>query len=198
MAKSTISRTKRTVIKSLADSGMGYREIAQTMNVSLGSISSIVREFESNRALVEWFKKNKVDILVKAQHDDLNLREIIRRSITPEQVATWTPDQKQRWYSALGIGFAVMYDKTRLESDQSTENVSVIVNMIREVKAREFERRKKDFEEWIEEHRVKKIPIPIHGYENVRSRAAEYGVDVDMDSLIFKPIEEIWASEGKS
>ena len=63
MGKKTISDEKKAVVKALADSGMPYRKIQEIIPVSLGQISNIIKEFESNRKLVEYYKKKRADLL---------------------------------------------------------------------------------------------------------------------------------------
>ncbi len=155
--KNTVSDTKKVVVKSLVDAGLPYREISETVGVSLGYISEIVKEFEASKELVAWFKQNKSDILLRAQAENLALQDMIRKTVTPEEIVTWTPDQRQRWFSALGINFGIVYDKTRLEGDLSTDNLSVVVKTIKEVKERMREREEK--EKWYEELKRNKTPI---------------------------------------
>ena len=140
MGKKTLTDEKKVVVKSLIDSGMPYRKVNEVTGVSLGYIKKIVNEFEANKGLIEWYKTRKGEVLLKAQLDSLALQEAIRNSITDEEIQKWTPDQKARWYQALGVDFGIKYDKTRLEEGESTTNVSVIVQAIRDAKRRMHER----------------------------------------------------------
>ena len=127
MSKKNVSDTKKVVVKSLVDAGLPYREISETVGVSLGYITEIVKEFEASKELVAWFKQNKGDILLKAQAENLALQDMIRKTVTKEEIETWTPDQRQRWYSALGINFGIVFDKSRLENDESSSNLKILV-----------------------------------------------------------------------
>ena len=142
--KKLISDEKKVVVKSLVDAGMPYRTVNEVTGVSLGLITKIVKEFEANRELVEWYRGNKVNILLKMQVDNLALQNAIRGSVTEEELKGWTPDQKQRWFMALGTDFGIKYDKERLESGQSTENVAVIVGAIKEWKKKRREMSKEE------------------------------------------------------
>jgi transposase len=137
MGKRTVSDDKKVVVKSLVDSGMSYRKINEVTSVSLGLISKVVKEFEGNQELIEWYRENKAGVLAKAQLDNLALQNAIRESITVEALEKWTPDQKARWYSALGINFGIQFDKERLVLGESTENVSAIIKIIDEIKERD-------------------------------------------------------------
>jgi transposase len=147
MGRRTISDEKKVVVKSLADTGMPYRQINEVTGVSLGLITKIVKEFEANQELIEWHRKNKVDVLMQAQLENLAIQQAIRDSITSEEIEKWTPDQKARWYQAAGVDHGIKFDKERLFLSQFTENVSVIIGMINEVKRREWEEELKETEE---------------------------------------------------
>jgi transposase len=134
MGKRTISDDKKVVVKSLVDAGTNYRKINEITGVSLGHITKIVKEFESSQDLINWYQKNKLNILMKAQLENLALQEAIRNSITKVDLKKWTPDQKARWYQVLGTDHGIKFDKERLERGQSTENVSVIIEMIKDLK----------------------------------------------------------------
>ena len=140
MGKRTISDDKKVVVKSLVDAGTSYRKINEITGVSLGLITRIVKEFESNQELIDSYKKNKINILMKAQLENLALQKAIRDSITEEDLKKWTPDQKARWYQVLGTDHGIKFDKERLERGQSTENVSVIIEAIKDLKKRKMEK----------------------------------------------------------
>ena len=144
MGKKTISDEKKVVIKSLIDVGKSYREVQEIIPVSIGYITRIVKEFESNRELIEWYKTNKADILSKAQLDSTALQEAIRHSITEDDIKKWTPDQKARWHQALTIEHGTKFDKERLQRDESTENVSVIYKHLIEMQKRDAQEREKE------------------------------------------------------
>ena len=137
MGKKTISDDKKVVVKSLVDAGMPYRKVNEVTGVSLGLIGRIVRQFEANRDLIEWYQKNKVELLRKAQAENLALQQAIRDTLTEEEIRKLTPDQKARWFAALGVDHGIKFDKERIQSDLSTDNVSVVVKMIKQLKASE-------------------------------------------------------------
>ena len=139
MGKKTISDDKKVVIKSLVDAGMPYRKVNEVTGVSLGLIGKIVRQFEADRDLIEWYQKNKVELLRKAQAENLALQQAIRDTLTEEEIRKLTPDQKARWFAALGVDHGIKFDKERLQADLSTENVSIVVKMIKDLKEMEEE-----------------------------------------------------------
>lgn len=122
MGKKTISDEKKAVVKALADSGMPYRKIQEIIPVSLGQISNIIKEFESNRKLVEYYRRNRADLLA---YDQI----VYRSHITPEKLEKTSARD-------LEIMRGVTYDKERLERGESTENVSVIYQAIVDLQKR--------------------------------------------------------------
>jgi len=122
MGKKTIPDEKKVVIKSLVDAGMPYRKIQEIIPISLGYISSIVKEFGSNDELVAAYKNNRADILA---HDQLTYRS----HITPEKLEKASAKD-------LELMRCMAYDKERLERGESTENVSVITKIIKEIQAK--------------------------------------------------------------
>ena len=134
MGKRTVSEDKKVVVKSLVDSGMPYRKVNEVTGVSLGLIGKIVRQFEANRDLIEWYQRNKLELLQNAQAENLALQQAIRDSLTEEEIRKFTPDQKARWFAALGVDHGIKFDKERLQADLSTDNVSIIVRQIKELK----------------------------------------------------------------
>jgi hypothetical protein len=130
-----ISDEKKVIVKSLVDAGMPYRDIAAAVgDVSRAYITRIVDEFQSNKPMIDWYKKNKSDILLRMQFEDIGLQQAIKSTLSLEDMQQWTPSQKKEWFSALAIDFGIKYDKERLESGQSTENVGLVVKAIHEWK----------------------------------------------------------------
>ena len=123
---------KKVVVKSLVDAGMPYRKIQEITSVSPASITNIVREFEANKELVEYYKKNRGDILA---HDQM----LYRSYITPEKLEKASARD-------LETMRAIAFDKERLERGQTTENVGVVMYQM----IMEYKKRKKEREEAIE------------------------------------------------
>ena len=143
VGKKEISEDKKVVIKSLVDAGTPYRKIMDITGISLGYITKIVKQFESNQDLIDWYKENKLQVLMKTQMDNLALQEAIRDSVTADEIKKWTPDQKARWYQVLGTDYGIKFDKEHLEKGESTENVGVIIEMIKRIKKEDWEKEQK-------------------------------------------------------
>lgn len=129
MGKNVISDESKVVVKSLVDIGLTYRAIKEIIPISIGYITKVCKEFDENKELIEFYRINRADILLKAQMDNMALQEAIRDSITPTDLEGWKPDERARWFSALGVDFGIKFDKERLELDKSTENVDFHLNI---------------------------------------------------------------------
>jgi DNA invertase Pin-like site-specific DNA recombinase len=110
------------MVKTLADAGSSYREIQRATDVSLGTISKVIREFESNKPLVEFYKKNRADLLALDQ-------ATYRSHITKEKLEKASAKD-------LELMRCMAYDKERLERGESTENVAVIYAAITDLQKR--------------------------------------------------------------
>jgi len=134
MGKKTISDDKKVVVKSLVDAGNTYRKTAEIMGVSLGAIHKIIKEFESDRELVEFYRDNKADILLKAQMKNIALQQAIINSLSDDDITGMTAREKARWFQVLGTDYGIKFDKERLERGESTENLSVFHELVKHVR----------------------------------------------------------------
>ena len=131
----TVSDDKKVVVKSLVDSGLSYRKINEVTGVSLGLISKIVKEFEGNRELVEWYRKNKANVLAKAQLDNLALHRAVIGSISEADVAGMTVSEKARLGRDTAVNAAIFYDKEEIERSKGVDDINKALDVI--MKARE-------------------------------------------------------------
>jgi len=137
LPKKTISDERKLVIKSLVDSGMSYREVQKVIpDVSMGAISKIAKQFESNRELVEFYKNNRADLLADLQRLKVEKQHLILKSLTEEEIAGMKTIEKFRALLALDTGIGIDQDKERLERGESTENVSIIYEAIVDLQKR--------------------------------------------------------------
>ncbi|MFC1515628.1 hypothetical protein ACFL7E_02590 [Thermodesulfobacteriota bacterium] len=134
MGKKTISDEKKVVVKSLVDAGNNYRKIREMMGVSLGAIHKIAKDFEADRELVEFYRNNKSDILLKAQMNNMALQQAIINSISDEDIKRMTANEKARWYQVLGTDHGIKFDKERLERGESTENIAHIHRIAKHIR----------------------------------------------------------------
>jgi len=137
LPKKTIPDEKKLVIKSMVDSGMSYREIQKVIpDVSMGAISKIAKQFEGDRELVEYFKKNRADVLANLQRLKVEKQHLILESMTEKELKGLKATEKFKGLVALDTGMGIDFDKERLERGQSTENVHLLIEAIEDLKRR--------------------------------------------------------------
>ena len=93
------------------------REIAETVGVSINTVSDVLAKYQINQQELEDYRNNQADILLGLQHR-------ITKHITDESIKR-APMRDQ----LVALGIAI--DKHRLVTGQSTSNVSnwtMIVN----------------------------------------------------------------------
>lgn len=128
MGKKTISDEKKAIVKTLADAGVPYRKIKEVTSVSLGHISNIIKEFENNRKLVEYYKKNRADLLA---FDQLTYRSYITKEKLEKASAR-----------DLELMRGITYDKERLTRGESTENIHHLIEYLDDLQRRRHEARR--------------------------------------------------------
>ena len=120
-----IANDKKARIRAMVDVGYPYRKVSKIEDVSLFSISKIIKEWETNKDLVEAYKKHRADILT---HDQMTYRSFI----TPAKLEKASAKD-------LELMRCMAYDKERLERGQSTENVSVLVAALDDLQKRRMQ-----------------------------------------------------------
>ena len=96
----------------LIDKGLSHSEAAKVVDAERSAITKAVQPYLLNKEALEKDKKELGNIFL-----DLSMR--YARSITDEDIKKTPP-------GARVTNMAIAYDKYRLETGQSTENVSVI------------------------------------------------------------------------
>ena len=113
----------KEVIIGLYVEGMSQSDIARKLGCSRANISDRLAPFKESLDALPAFKRHKADLLALQQREILN-------SLTPEDI------KGQSAYQRVGM-LSILYDKERLERDQSTENISIdaVVKNVDELRA---------------------------------------------------------------
>ena len=90
---------------------MSITEIADVFGVTKQAVSKRLKPYTQTSGNIEEFKKYKSDMLHEKQFAML-------RELTPDKIKSMSA------YQLTGM-FSMLYDKTRLEDGESTENVSI-------------------------------------------------------------------------
>lgn len=96
--------------------GLSHNQIAKVCGCSRQNVSYLLRQHGKGLEKVETFKKNRADILAVKQAEVLD-------SITPAKLVKMPPKD-------AAIAFGVLFDKERLERNQSSENIMTFSRFI--------------------------------------------------------------------
>jgi hypothetical protein len=107
-------------------------------DMKAANLSVKVVSVEADRAAVEKYKLNRVEILAEGQMKRQGLaNKIIARlndGLEPDAKKKLTYHEMINALRAADGGTGILYDKERLEMGESTENVAVIVGAIKDLK----------------------------------------------------------------
>jgi hypothetical protein len=115
-----IDKEKKELAVKLAEADLPHSQIAEIIGCERSTISRLLQPYALEKRSLEEDKKQLGNIFL-----DLSMR--YARSITDEDIKKTPP-------GARITNMAIAYDKYRLETNQSTENVSVITATMRELR----------------------------------------------------------------
>lgn len=147
-------------------------------------LAEVKKELGRFRALAETYKMNRSDVFASAQAKMLALGEEILDSIKSKDLKKMHVRDKIKALKDITASVTSLYSSERIERGESRENISIIVQQIHEIKKAQREEEKREFAEWVEDRRTKKIRIPSHAIENLRDRARIFNANID--GLIFE------------
>lgn len=102
-------------------------EIAESVNCSKPNVTQTLQRYGIEPNIAESFKDKRAQILV-------GLQEKIARKLNIDGIKITTAKELQ---SAI-TGFGILFDKERLETGNSTENVNVLVAGLKDLQARRW------------------------------------------------------------
>ncbi len=101
-------------------------------------LSGALGEIEKLRSLTEVYKLERADKFAGVQAQILAVADSLLRSISKSEIKDMETKDKLNGIKNLVSAAAALFEKERLERDLSTENVSVLVMAIKEMKKREL------------------------------------------------------------
>lgn len=113
----TSSKNQRDIIK-LKAKGYNLKEIAEKLDLSYGHVKNVSSAFKYDKDALEHFKQNQADCI-------LNLAKDVLSTLTLEDVMQVNAYQR-------AVIFSILYEKYRLVSNQSTQNINIIERIITE------------------------------------------------------------------
>jgi transposase len=109
-----------TIVKTLYEQGYSYTQIAKALKISKNTVFYHMNNMREDREINRFFVKNRTEILQNTQRRLLN-------SINDEDI-------KKTPVGSRVLAFAQLYDKERLETDQSTSNQAVMLGLDKSVR----------------------------------------------------------------
>lgn len=115
-----IPKEKKELIVKLSESELSHSEIANIAGCERSTVSKLLKPYTLEKGALEQDKKQLGDIFL-----DLSMK--YARSITEEDIKKTPPGQRI-------TNMAIAYDKYRLETGQSTDNVSIITTLVQSLR----------------------------------------------------------------
>jgi hypothetical protein len=110
------------------------KEIDANLKALVDAKKQVAELNRNSSEVAEVFRGGRVDVLAAAQAKMAALSRTILDSFSEEEIKAMKPADRTRLLYVVNLTLAINYDKERLESDQSTENIAVVVDLIRKMK----------------------------------------------------------------
>lgn len=112
------------------DQGQSQRQIALSLGIAPSSISEWLDTIDQEKQQIARFRTSRADALSQIQSKALKIQAKILDSLSDGHIDLLTPQQKGNLLHALVVANGNAFDKERLETGQSTANISTISRMI--------------------------------------------------------------------
>lgn len=113
---------------------------AKPLSLSDKELESMKANVEKQRAAIDFYKVNRADIFANKQINYQKKADYILEQMSDDEIKNAKLTEKLAALKVLDTGAAIFYDKERLERGESTQNVSVLVGAIKELKRKRSER----------------------------------------------------------
>lgn len=110
---------------------------AEVISMSDKELEAIKHNIAKFKGAIDFYKINRADIFAGKQISYQKLADQILATIDIEEIKNEKIGNKLAALKVLDTGAAIFYDKERLERGESTQNVSVLVGAIKDLKRRE-------------------------------------------------------------
>ncbi len=132
-----LSMEQRLIGEEVLIKGNKMVDAAKKFSRHPGSISRIIRRIKENDELLQQFRERKADIFDYNQLRRQEVQDEILDSINLKEIKDAKLGQKITALNLLGMDKAREFEQGRLQRGESTENVAVIVGMIKKMKEAE-------------------------------------------------------------
>lgn len=122
----------RAQAKSLRDSGMTMPQIAAKLGVNVSTVYRFLDRTLPEFAALEAFKQHRANVFADLQQQSIDLQQQVIKSFRDGNgnLIALTPQQKSHLLQSLNAVSGTIYDKERLESGKSTQNVGIVARMM--------------------------------------------------------------------
>lgn len=121
--KRVSKETKQDIIQTaLSNPNLSHEDLAKINEVSRPFVTQLLIQQGINKDQIKEYKAHEADLLTA-------LRARIYTNITDEEI-------KKAPFGSKILAFCQIYDKYRLETDQSTDNQAVLVTAINDLRAK--------------------------------------------------------------
>lgn len=121
---------QRNKILTQLNQGKSQREIARSLGVHNSAISRWLDTLDQEKQDLSRFRSSRTDALSQIQSKALTLQAQVLDSLMDGLPPDTTLSQKAGLMQSLNIVIGTSYDKERLETGQSTQNISAVSRMI--------------------------------------------------------------------
>ncbi len=120
----------RNKVLELRGQGLAVTDIATHQGVAPSTIWRFLDRSEPHRQALEEFKRGRGNEFATLQAKSMTLQHKILDSFDEGILSTMTTHQKTGLVSVLSAQTGTMYDKERLETGKSTQNVGIVAKMM--------------------------------------------------------------------
>lgn len=125
-----IEQHQAQILKGL-EAGKSQRQVAAELGISHSSISTWLDTVEQSRRELSRFRSSRADVLASLQARSISFQHQLIADLEEDRLRNaLTPSQKAGLLHTLTVVSGTAYDKERIETGQSTQNISVVSRMI--------------------------------------------------------------------
>lgn len=125
------TKLPKAKVKQMAQSGLSTYQIAKVVGVNQSTIHRFLEKIKPETQAVSAFRSNRAEVLATLQAKNLTVQEKLLEKLEDDGLlAALTPSQISGLMFALNTQHGTLYDKERIETGQSTQNISVVSRMI--------------------------------------------------------------------
>jgi len=106
------------------------------ISLSDKELASVKGKIDKFKGAIDFYKINRADLFAGKQLSYQKLADYVLSTMTESDIDNAKLTEKLAVLKVLDVGAAIYYDKERLERGESTQNVSVLITAIKELKSK--------------------------------------------------------------